>query len=265
MIMQAIQARAVGGFHQHLKAVGRTQGTIRTRLHYVHRMLSDIDASPWAITAEQLEAWLAGHTEWTPATRRSAIASARLFFRWAQRAGHRLDDPTIYLDSPRTPRPCPKVMPCEVLRDALRNADDDTRWLLRLLATTGLRRAEAAQVHSRDVEGDWLRVHGKGGVTRLVPLPEDVRDWLLSQQGWAFPSAYGGHVQADAITKRVKRATGRTPHSLRHRYATLAYQQSHDLRAVQRLLGHASIATTQLYVGSGLDEARAAASAAWAA
>ena len=107
---------------------------------------------------------------------------------------------------------------------------------------------------------------GKGGVTRLVPLPDDVRDWLLSCHGWAFPSPYGGHVQPDAITKRVKRATGgRTPHSLRHRYATLAYAQSHDLRAVQRLLGHASIATTQLYVGSGLDEARAAASAAWAA
>jgi site-specific recombinase XerC len=75
----------------------------------------------------------------------------------------------------------------------------------------------------------------------------------------------GGHVEADAITKRVKRATGYGPHSLRHRYATMAYAASHDLRAVQLLLGHASISTTQAYVASPLEAAKAAASAAWVA
>ena len=80
-----------------------------------------------------------------------------------------------------------------------------------------------------------------------------------------FRSPYGGHIEADAVTKRVKRATGYGPHTIRHWYATRAYAASHDLRAVQQLLGHASIATTQMYVATGDDAARAAASAAWVA
>ena len=154
----------------------------------------------------------------------------------------------------------------DVLHLAIAVSDPTTSFLLRLLATTGLRRAEAANLHRDDLDGDLLRVRGKGGRVRVIPVPDDVAVRIRQARGYVFPTRTGRPQTPKWVWERVKRATGgRTPHSLRHRYATLAYAQSHDLRAVQRLLGHASIATTQLYVGSGLDEARAAASAAWAA
>lgn len=262
---RGLQRRAVEQWMQHLRAIGRSADTIRVRSHYVRRMLADLDMSPWTVTENDLERWLSAQ-KWGASTRRSALASLRGFFAWAVQAGHRLDDPARFLASPRSPRPCPRPIPDAVLEVALRNADDETRWLLRLLASTGLRRGEAAKVHSCDVEGDWLRVVGKGGVTRRVPLPADVRDWIASHHGFVFPGRFGGHVHREWVTRRVTRATGGYgPHTLRHRYATRAYAASHDLRAVQRLLGHASVATTQAYVASGDDAAIAAAAAAWVA
>lgn len=258
-----IRGRAMDAWVAHLRAEGMSEDTIRVRRSYINRALEAVGASPWEVTAEQLEAWLAAQ-RWKAATRRSAVASLRGFFGWALERGHRPDDPARFLRPPKSPRPCPRPIPEAVLGESLRNADEDTRWLLRLLATTGLRRGEAARLHVDDVEGDWLRVYGKGGVTRRVPLPPDVAEWILGRGGYVFPGRFGGHVCREWVTDTVTRATGGYgPHTLRHRYATRAYAASHDLRAVQRLLGHASIATTQMYVDSGDEAAAAAASAAW--
>lgn len=261
---QALIERAMGDYVRYLRAIGRRPDTIRVRTYYINRLLRELDASPWLVSTAQIEDWLAAQ-RWGPGTRRSAIISLRSFFAWAASKPQRADNPARLIPAPREPRPCPRAIPPEVLRAAMDTADDFTRALLRLLATTGLRRGEAAKVHSDDVEGDWLRVTGKGGVTRRVPLPPDVRDWLVSRRGYAFPGRFGGCVHREWITRHVKQATGYPPHALRHLYATRAYAASHDLRAVQRLLGHATVATTQRYVESGDAEASAAASATWVA
>jgi integrase len=149
-------------------------------------------------------------------------------------------------------------------------AEGETWWLLRIAAVSGLRRAELATLHTDQVEridgGWWLRIVGKGGVTRLVPIPDDVALWLRSRKGWAFPSDRkpGRPVLPPTIGKRVKRALGTcSTHTLRHRYATCAYQHSGDLLAVQQLLGHASPVTTQGYVMQSPERLTAAASATW--
>ena len=254
----------LGGYLTHLAAAGRTQNTINQRTVYVRQALAAIE--PMTATTEDIEAWLATHPQWSAETRRAAIYSLRGFFGWLRRSGRRVDDPSLDLVPPRAPTPDPRRMPDDVLHLAIATSDPTTAFLLRLLATTGIRRAEAAGLHRDDLEGDVLRVRGKGGKVRQVPVPEDVAARIRQASGYVFPTRTGGPQSPKWVWERVRKATGgRTPHSLRHRYATLAYAASHDLRAVQRLLGHASIATTQLYVGSGMDEARAAASAAWAA
>lgn len=262
----ALTERAVGEFETHLRAIGRMDGTVSRRTYWVGRMLREIDDPAYAVTWAELETWLAAHT-WKASTRRSVVASLRQFYEWSVTSGARPDNPAAGLASPSEPDPCPRPMPDAVLEAAMARvpAQGQVWWLLRLLSTTGLRRAEAARLCSDDVSGGWIRVTGKGDKTRRVPVPPDVEAWLIGCDGWAFPSPYGGHVTADAVTKRCKRATGMGPHTLRHRYATVMYRKTRNLQAVQKLLGHASIATTQRYLATTDDELLAAASTVWAA
>lgn len=235
---------------RHLGAKGRSPGTIRLRQRYVLRMLDG--RNPTAITTEDIEEWLSGHPRWAPATRRSAITSIRVFYRWWSDTGH-AGDPAMLLQAPGQSAPCPKPCPDDVYAAALARTSGERWWLLRIAGSTGLRRAELASLHSDCVEGNFVRIRGKGSKVRKVPVQPDVRRWLLDQRGWAFPSPHGGHVQPDAIGKRIARALGSpwTAHTLRHRYATVTYRESGRLDVVQRLLGHSSLETTQRYLATG--------------
>ena len=136
-----------------------------------------------------------------------------------------------------------------------------------LAAETGLRRAELAAVHSGDVHdlvtGPCLRVHGKGGVVRWVPLPADLAAWIRMQRGHVFWARDGSHITPSACGHWYHRVLGMHVHALRHRYATMAYHQSHDINAVSKLLGHADVSTTQIYVDVPTEDLVAAASGAW--
>lgn len=246
----------------HLGAKGRSQGTIDMRQRYMVRFLRG--RHPSAVTTDDIEHWLAAHPEWTPATRRSAVASLRVFFAWwSAKSG--MSNPACALEAPRQSDPCPKPCPDDVYEAALTRARGDRWWLLRIAGSTGLRRAELAALHSDSVEDRFIRVRGKGGKVRRIPIPDDVRAWLLGREGWAFPSPYGGHVQPDAVGKRIARSLGHpwTAHTLRHRYATVTYAQCGRLTVVQKLLGHSSLETTQRYLATGDEELVAA--VAWTA
>lgn len=261
----ALAERAVGDWTAHLRAQGRSEGTIALYARYVTRMLTTLGMAPIEVSWADLETWLAAH-QWKASTRKSAVTALHGFFSWLQESGLRTDDPARGLTAPRQPAPCPKPMPEATLAHGLDCSDGEVWWMLRLLATTGLRRAEAAKLHRDDVAGGWARVTGKGGRTRRVPVPPDVEAWIATRPGWVFPSPRSdGPITPDAIGKRCRRATGMSPHTLRHRYATQAYRATHDLRSVQRLLGHASVATTERYVAWNDDELVAAASVTWAA
>jgi len=149
--------------------------------------------------------------------------------------------------------------------------------MVRLAAELGLRRAEVAQVHSRDVVEDlvgWsLLVHGKGGRERLVPMPDGlasaVRTYTSEQGGgWLFPGADEGHLSPRWVGRLVGRAMpeGWTMHKLRHRAAVRVHEASgRDLTVTQDFLGHASPVTTRVYLPRDDGRLRAAVSAAAAA
>lgn len=256
---------AVEQWTDHLRALGRSPATVRTRTYWVHRLLTEVGVSPWTITTAVIEGWLAARRTWSPSTRHTAITGIRQFHEWAVAAGHRDDDPAAGLTLPRVPHePLPAISEVE-LSHAMAAATGVTWWMLRIASTTGLRRAELAQLHASDVSDGWINVLGKGSKRRRVPVPPDVAEWIGACDGWCFPSPAGGHLTPESVARRIERACGRNPHALRRRFATEVYRRTHDLRSVQVMLGHASIATTQAYVASDDDEVRRAARTVWAA
>ena len=109
-------------------------------------------------------------------------------------------------------------------------------------------------MHSRDVMDDLLGksliITGKGDKQRIVPLPDDLADYIEHCGGWLLPGRWNGHVEQSYVNRHISRLLpdGWGCHSLRHRYATKTYEQTHDLFLVARLLGHSSVETTQIYV-----------------
>lgn len=197
-----------------------------------------------------------------PESRRGLVTSWRTFYRWAVVRGYVKEDPTVNLAAIRVPPGMPRPIPEATLARCVRDADGETRLMLLLGAYAGLRRAEIANVHSDDVEGRWLRVTGKGNKVRRVPIHDALAGELSRVHGWAFPSPVfeGRPVTADYVSDRLSRVLPPpyTPHSLRHRFATMAYRGTHDLRSVSLLLGHAKPETTVRYTLIDDDELTAA-------
>ena len=144
-------------------------------------------------------------------------------------------------------------------------ADARERVMLRLAAEVGMRRAEVAQVHTRDVTEDMvghsLLVHGKGGRERMVPLPRSLGRTLAEwEPGFIFPGQDHGHLSPRYVGKLMTELLpdGWTMHALRHRFATRLYALRSDLLMVQEALGHSSPTTTRRYIQYDRDRMRAA-------
>jgi len=211
------------------------------------------------------------------------LSTLRSFFRWACREGHLERNPAKGLPAPRTPKTLPRAL---TLADTttLLETDDEApfpereRALFELLYATGLRVSEAASLDVDDVDlsSRMLRAQGKGRKERIVPFGEEaeaaLRDYLPSRAERRrsapaedgeplFVNARGGRLTTRSmarVLKRRLRAAGLpdeiSPHALRHTFATHLLQAGADLRAIQELLGHASLSTTQKY--THLDAAR---------
>jgi integrase len=169
--------------------------------------------------------------------------------------GRRPDNPALLIPRVHMPRGVPRPTPEDVYRSALLAADNRVRLMIHLAAVCGLRRGEISRLRYDDVVEDllgWsLRVKGKGGHERMVPLPTELAiDLRRHANGWVFPSpARPGPLTPAHVGVLVSRALpdGWACHSLRHRCGTVAYASSKDLRAVQELLGHARADTTAGY------------------
>lgn len=253
-------------YARHLKARNLRPATITAYLSWLRRLNDWAECGLLALDLEDLEEWIAEH-DWAPASHVKAVQALRGFYQWAVDTNRITADPSASLQTSRIPRGKPNPCPEDVYATALDKASGQDYWRIRLAGETGLRRSELAAVHSRDVRrlatGPVLRVLGKGGVTRVVPLPEDLATWLELQHGYVFVGSDGCRWHADSVGRWYARRLGVNPHRLRHRYATLAYQTSQDIAAVKELLGHASISTTQIYVAVGGDEMAVAAAGSW--
>lgn len=212
------------------------------------------------------------------------LSALRAFFALQLRRGERKDDPTALLDPPKLPRALPKAL-SESEIDALLSAPDAEapaglrdRAMLELMYASGLRVSElvglpAAGVNLRQ---GVLRVVGKGSKDRLVPLGDEAQHWIERYLREARPALAAGKPvprddgigdvpffftpRREALTrqqfwrlvKRYAAAAGIdpvriSPHGLRHSFATHLLNHGADLRALQMLLGHSSLSTTQIY------------------
>jgi integrase/recombinase XerC len=263
-----------------LAAAGRSIFTMKLRRCQLTTMSRELGGRPGDVTGEQLVEWLGRHTEWMVETRRSNRAAVRGFFLWAYKANripvHIADDLPKIRQAPAMPRPATDA----AWHAALAAADRRTTLILRLAAEAGLRRSEIAQVHTRDlmegVDGAQLLVHGKGSKQRIVPLSTSLAELIrpggaghtpgASPNGWLFPNGSGGHLGSYHVGDLARRVLPDhwTLHTGRHRFASRAYRGTRNLRAVQVLLGHSSISTTERYCAVDDSEIRATMEAAGA-
>ena len=210
-----------------------------------------------------------------PRTSARRLSALRQFYRWALREKHLDADPTAQIEAPRLGRPLPKSLTEAEVEALLEAPDLDTveglrdRAMLEVLYATGLRVSELVnlQPDQLNLNQGLVRVMGKGGKERLVPLGEEAQRWverflagaraeLLSGQpaDALFPTRRGGGMTRQAFWYRIKKHAisagidqALSPHTVRHAFATHLVNHGADLRVVQLLLGHSSLSTTQIY------------------
>ncbi|WP_272879221.1 tyrosine-type recombinase/integrase [Rothia nasimurium] len=250
-------APTIQAFTQWLLAAGRQPSTVYTRTRWLS-LLSQAypQATPATITTVQLQEWLS-NPRWKPATKKNALGTVRRFFYYLEITGTRPENPARLLLSVKVPRGKARPIPAAALQQGLDNTQcSEDIFMLLLAAYAGLRRFEIAKLHTQDYREGWITVQGKGLVTRSIPAHPVLLPYLeMKTQGYYFPGRFAGHRHPDYIGKRISALLGEgfTTHQLRHWFATTTYARCKDIRAVQELLGHADISTTQSYIG--LDDA----------
>jgi len=250
-------------------AAARPDSTVYHREWQLRRLAAGLcHLTPAQVTTDDLARFVAGRS-WAQETTRNNLAAWRSFFGWAQATGRTQSNPAALLARVRQPHRAARPAPEQVLSDALAQAGPQDRLMLLLAAHLGLRRAEIANLHTDDlregIHGTHLRILGKGNKERVLPVVGELRELLLSRpRGYVFPGHDNGHLSAPYVGKRMSRLLGPgwTAHTLRHRFATVAYAAQRDLFAVQSLLGHQSPETTRHYVQLPADAAWAAVAAA---
>lgn len=233
------------------RAQNNSPGTVRNYGWFLLGLAS-IATQPGDVTTDLLVAMMA-NPQWGASTRKNARSAYRAFFRWATKQRDLAGNPAEDLPPIRVPRTLPKPTPEPVLDTALRQASPREIFMLRLGACAGLRACEIATVHQSwwDRHSQILYVHGKGGKMRRVAPRDPALVGLLDElRGYAFPNRWTGQpLTPGHVTKLLSRALDETwtGHTLRHRFATTALRKTGNLLAVSNALGHASVATTQIY------------------
>ena len=255
-----------------------------TLSHYQRRlrlMARSVPDEISAVSERHLLRWLATTT--TPATFNAYLSTARVFFRWACRAGYCGCDPSCSIDRARLAVPLPRAFTFGEVGDIMAVAQAHSTALARavtLMCQEGLRVGEAAAADWADLEVARRRlgVRGKGHrglVSRTVPLSAQSALILGAglRRGPIVPTATGSHYKAqslgDLVTTLIREAVGgvagdgRTAHALRHSAATHMIDQGGGVRDVQRILGHRSVATTERYISGATDDTQRTVDGRW--
>lgn len=215
----------------------------------------------------------------SPPSVQRRLSACRALFRWLLKHGEITADPSAGLRGPKAPRKLPQVLDADEMGQLVEVPDSAPlglrdRAMMELFYSSGLRVSELCTLRWGDLDlaGGEVRVLGKGRKTRIVPVGRHAREalaaWAASAATSAsaggasaaiterpvFPGRDGGPITPRAVQKRVRELAMRQgvwkrvhPHLLRHSFASHVLESSGDLRGVQELLGHANIATTQIY------------------
>lgn len=261
-VVPAAWTVAIEEFDQALKAGGALPSTRQTRRDHLRHLARHIgEQTPWTMTDKQLLDFC-GRQSWLRETRRGRRNTFLAFFAWGHAAGKINANLATSLPKVRATTPAPRPAPMIAYQHALARAGERERLMLRLAAETGMRRAEVAAAHSRDLisdlHGHSVLVRGKGERQRVIPISKSLAAAIKSKgPGYLFPGRVDGHLSPRWVGTLISRLlTESTMHQLRHQFATRFYDVSRDLLATQQVLGHASPATTQRYVALASDVAR---------
>ena len=287
MPRHALAIRITPRIEAFLEMLAAERGAARNTIDSYRRDLADVesflarrDRGIEAGTADDLRDYLAALSASgsTPSTAARRLSALRQFFRFLYAEGVRGDDPTATIDSPRRGRPLPKLLSEEEVSRLLERArakrgPEGLRLtaLLETLYATGMRVSELVSLPLSAVARDprYILIRGKGGKERLVPLSDPARESLTAYKAvrgqfcrhgvespYLFPSRGGsGYLTRHRFAQLLKQLSGEagiapakvSPHVLRHAFATHLLNRGADLRSVQQMLGHADIATTQIY------------------
>jgi integrase/recombinase XerC len=268
-------AQAVDGFLTHLQVERRMSAHTLDAYRRDLRVLCDWSQAharaPEALAADDLRAFVAAEHRrgLSPKSLQRRLSACRSFYRWLLRHGRIAASPADGVRAPRAPRKLPQVLDVDEAVQLVEVATDGPlglrdRALLELFYSSGLRLSEVCALRwgDLDVAQGLVTVHGKGGKQRTVPVGSHalaaLQAWRAESAGGAagfvFPGRGGAQISSRAVQLRMKRLAVQRgvlkrvhPHLLRHSFASHVLESSGDLRGVQELLGHADIATTQIY------------------
>jgi integrase/recombinase XerD len=250
-------------YAQWMTARGLSPSTVAQRRTFAARLMDEwgtLNRSPVDVAG-----WLRAYHGWTA---RTYLRHLRSIYAWAVETGRVQVSPVERYRTPPTPRPKPKPLTSDEWAAAMRLADERTRAWLLLGKLAGLRAHEIAKVHGRDVDEGVIFVHGKGGQEALIPTHPAL--WTLARSyprdGYWFPSPQQSrdHVHSSLVGNTIRdlfRSVGIThgaAHRLRATYGTELRRAGADVRIIQELLRHRSLATTEHYLGVEASELAAA-------
>lgn len=229
-----------------------------------------------AVTPDDVNVWLASlsATGLTISTIRRKLQSLRTFYRFMIRRRFMEKAPTADIEVAHAPKRLPSFVPDDEMRRVFREINDDytlrglrDRLILEVLYCLGLRRAELIGLNDADIDFDrgTVTVLGKRGKTRLLPVPQELLDEIARYRrlrdeelpdrtgGALFVGRHGDRLRPGPIQTLVNRALSsvdaehRSPHLLRHSFATSMLNNGADINALRELMGHSRLSTTQIY------------------
>ena len=275
------QTNLVRSYQRYLKLQrGFSPNTLDAYRRDLQKLLSYLEKEGkdvWEIQLDDLQHFAATLHEIGihPRSQCRILSGVRSFFRYMELDGWREDDPSELLESPVLGEHLPEVLSPEEV-DMLENSIDLSKWegqrnkaIIEVLFSCGLRVSELVNLKLSNLYLDeqYVRIFGKGSKDRLVPIsPTPIRelnDWFVDrnlmnikagEEDYVFLNRRGAHLTRTMILIMIKRqaeVAGITktisPHTLRHSFATALLEGGADLRAIQAMLGHESIGTTEIY------------------
>ena len=279
----------VDRFLTYIRAERRySEATVAAYERDIRRFFKDMEIDeqlfdPRLVTAEDIRNWIimltdSGKLGATSVNRMTS--SLRSFLKWLRKVGAVKKDPFLHIGQQRTPTKLPSYIPESRMRLLIERPADDTFedernvLMIALFYTTGVRLAELAGVRRSDFTTDYgeLRITGKGGKERVVPIIDYTRARIrehidrirrenicTSADNFLFLTAGGDVLSRSSIYRIVRSKLAmagvqgkRSPHVLRHTFATHMLEDGADMREIQEMLGHSSLAATQVYTHNSI-------------
>jgi site-specific recombinase XerD len=245
------------------RSKGLADTTVQNRESILRSLAKGCGRGPLDVTLADMRRQI-GRPNVKAGTRRTERGAFVAFFTFLQDDGYRVDNPAVKLAPITAPRGTPRPFSQDQITAMIEGgAYTKTRAMILVGYYQGFRVSQIARVHSDDInrsEGT-IRTVGKGAKVSTFPLHPVIRELAATMRtdGWWFPARgeREGHMRGTSVTNLITIAKHRagitdpelTPHSLRHAFATDMIEEGVDIRVIQELLAHSSLATTQIYTG----------------